>query len=132
MFKSSIFKRDGIHKLDFEYVPSRLPHREEYLEKLVKFFRVAIDQLGMLSERILITGESGTGKTATAKKVGDTLERIARNRGIDLIYAHINCRTTTGKFGLVQNIIRQAAPTTKHLAPTYFLAKNLLLPTNTP
>jgi len=109
--KSSVFKRDGIQKLDFEYVPSHLPHREEYLEKLVKFFRVAIDQPGMLSERILITGESGTGKTATAKKVGDALERIARNRGIDLIYAHINCRTTSGKFGLVQSIIRQAAPT---------------------
>ena len=112
MFKqSSVFKRDGIHKLDFEYVPSRLPHREEYLEKLVKFFRVAIDQPGVLSERILITGESGTGKTATAKNVGAALERIARNRRIDLIYAHINCRTTSGKFGLVQNIIRQAAPT---------------------
>lgn len=112
MFKqSSVFKRDGIHKLDFEYVPSRLPHREEYLEKLVKFFRIAINQPGMLSERILITGESGTGKTATAKNVGVALERIAKNRGINLIYAHVNCRTTSGKFGLVQNIIRQAAPT---------------------
>jgi len=112
MFKqSSVFKREGIHKLDFEYVPSRLPHREEYLEKLVKFFRIAIDQPGMLSERILVTGGSGTGKTATAKKVGDALGRIARNRGMDLIYAHINCRTTSGKFGLVQSIIRQAAPT---------------------
>jgi cell division control protein 6 len=109
--KTSVFKRDGVQKLDFEYVPSRLPHREEYLEKLVRFFKVAIDQPGMLSERILITGESGTGKTATAKNVGAALERIARNRRIDLIYAHINCRTTSGKFGLVQNIIRQAAPT---------------------
>jgi len=59
----------------------------------------------------LITGESGTGKTATAKNVGDALERIARNRGMNLIYAHINCRTTSGKFGLVQSIIRQTAPT---------------------
>jgi cell division control protein 6 len=109
--KSSVFKRNGIRKLDFEYVPSRLPHREEYLEKLVKFFKIAIDQPGMLSERILITGESGTGKTATAKNVGVALERIAKNRGIALIYAHINCRTTSGKFGLVQSIIRQAAPT---------------------
>ncbi|MGB9671598.1 MAG: cell division control protein Cdc6, partial [Candidatus Norongarragalinales archaeon] len=78
------------------------------MEKLVKFFRIAIDQPGMLSERILITGEGGTGKTATARKVGDALEKIAKNRGVDLIYAHINCRTTSGKFGLVQSIIRQA------------------------
>lgn len=59
----------------------------------------------------MITGESEAGKTATAKKVGDALERIAKNRGVNLIYAHINCRTASGKFGLVQSIIRQAAPT---------------------
>jgi len=35
--KTSVFKKDGFHKLDFEYVPSRLPHREEYLEKLEIF-----------------------------------------------------------------------------------------------
>jgi len=28
---------------------------------------------------------------------------------LDLIYAHVNCRTTSGKFGLVQSIIRQVA-----------------------
>ena len=107
---TSVFKEDGLPKLDFEYVPSRLPHREEHLRKLVEFFRVALDQPGMLSERILITGASGTGKTATAKKVGDALQKIAKNRGLKLIYAHVNCRMTSGKFGLVQSIIRQAAP----------------------
>lgn len=111
MFKrTSIFKEDGIGKLDFEYVPSRLPHREEYLRKLVDFFRIAIDQPGVISERILITGGSGTGKTATTKRVGATLEKIANRLGLELVYAHINCRTTSGKFGLVQSIIRQTAP----------------------
>jgi len=91
-------------------VPSSLPHREEHIENLVKFLRLAIDKPGVLSERILITGPSGTGKTATAKTAGASLERIAKNRGLRLIYAHVNCRTTSGKFGLVQRIIRQAAP----------------------
>jgi len=106
----SVFKENGLAKLDFEYVPSRLPHREAHLRKLIDFFRLALDQPGMLSERILITGESGTGKTATAKKVGDALQKIAKNRGLKLVYAHVNCRMPSGKFGLVQSIIRQAAP----------------------
>lgn len=109
--KSSVFKSDGVCKLDFEYVPFRLPHREEHLERLVKFFKLTIDQPGTLSERILITGGSGTGKTVTAKRVGTVLERIAKNQGMKLVYVHVNCRTTSGKFGLVQNIIRQTAPT---------------------
>ncbi len=108
--RASVFKEDGLEKLSFEYVPSRLPHREQYVKDLTKFLRIAVDQPGVLSERILITGRSGTGKTATAKRVGRTLERIGKNRGLDLIYAHVNCRTISGKFSLVQRIIRQAAP----------------------
>ena len=110
MKRVSVFKERGLEKLDFEYVPSRLPHREQYVDNLLKFLRIAVDQPGALSERILMTGRSGTGKTATAKRVGEALERIAKNRGLDLIYAHVNCRKTSGKFGLVQNIIRRVAP----------------------
>jgi len=50
----SVFKEDGLEKLSFEYVPSRLPHRERYVDDLIKFFRITIDQLGVISERILI------------------------------------------------------------------------------
>jgi len=108
--RNSVFKENGIQKLEFDYVPWRLPHREEHIKGLVDFFRLTIDRPGVLSERILITGPSGTGKSASAKIVGASLEKIARRHGLDLIYAHVNCRTTSGKFGLVQSIIRQAAP----------------------
>ena len=108
--RDSVFKEEGIQKLEFDYVPARLPHREEHIRDLIEFFRLAIDRPGVLSERILMTGPSGTGKTASAKTAGASLEKIAEKHGLDLIYAHVNCRTTSGKFGLVQNIIRQAAP----------------------
>jgi cell division control protein 6 len=101
---------NGLEKLRFEYVPSRLPHREEYVDALIKYLKIVIDQPGAISERILISGGSGTGKTATAKRAGAALERIAERRGVELVYAHVNCRTTSGKFGLVQRIIRQVAP----------------------
>ena len=30
----SVFREDGFEKLSFEYVPSRLPHREDYVKRL--------------------------------------------------------------------------------------------------
>ncbi|HDN63288.1 MAG TPA: hypothetical protein ENF56_04930, partial [Candidatus Bathyarchaeota archaeon] len=72
--RRSVFKPDGLKKLDFEYVPPRLPHREEYVERLVDFLRPIIERPGAISERVLITGRSGTGKTVTAKKTGEIME----------------------------------------------------------
>ena len=106
----SVFKADGLSKLDFEYVPPRLPHREKYVEELVNFLRAIIDTPGAISQRALIIGRSGTGKTVTAKKTGEVIERIATNKGLKLKYVHVNCRTTNSKFALVQRIIHQAAP----------------------
>ena len=108
--EQSIFREEGLKKLEFDYVPSRLPHREQHVDKIIDFFRLTIEQPGVLSRRILITGSSGTGKTASTKKAGAALERIASRHGVDLVYAHVNCRATSGKFELVQSIIHQAAP----------------------
>jgi cell division control protein 6 len=105
----SVFRDGGLEKLSFEYVPSSLPHREGYVDALIKYLKTVIDQPGVFSERILITGGSGTGKTVTAKKVGFALEKIAKSHGVELVYAHVNCRATSGKFGLVQRIIQKAA-----------------------
>lgn len=74
--------------MGFEYVPSRLPRREGYVDALVKYLKTVIDQPGVLSERILTNGGNGTGKTVTAKRVGTALEKIAERRGLDLVYAH--------------------------------------------
>ena len=81
------------------------------MKRLTSFLRLVIDQSGAIRERILITGKSGTGKTATAKLVRSVLERIAKNMGVEFVCAHVNCRATGGKFGLVQRIMQQGART---------------------
>jgi cell division control protein 6 len=109
--KGSVFKKDGLEKLSFEYVPSYMPHREDKIDHLVKTFSAMIENPGAFSQKVLITGPTGVGKTATAKRVGKTLEKIAKERNLKLKYAHVNCRLIKGKFGLVQEVIRQTAPT---------------------
>ena len=32
-------------------------------------------------------------------------------RAVEFVYAHVNCRATSGKFGLVQRIVQQVART---------------------
>jgi len=107
---SRIFREGGIEKLSYSYVPNHLPHRENYVRRLVNFFQIAFRNPGVLSRKILLAGESGTGKTVTAKRVSTILERIAEKNGIQLVCVHLNCRMTSGKFSLVQALIRKAAP----------------------
>jgi len=57
--KPTVFRDEG--PLSLEYVPSRLPHREDKLSFLVQLFRFAIEKPGSMSQRVLITGDVGTG-----------------------------------------------------------------------
>ena len=102
--RHSVFNEKGIRKLEYDYIPLRLPHRETQIKKLIDFFSLTIDQPGVLSERMLITGFSGTGKTVSTMKAGSLLKQLAKQKGLDLIYVHVNCRITNSKFGLVQSI----------------------------
>lgn len=106
---SSVFKDEN--KLDINYVPSRLPHREEQLNLLNQFFRFATENPGKMTQRVLITGKIGTGKTVLAQLFGQTITKTAQQKGINLHYVHVNCRECKGSFFMVlQRIILQFSP----------------------
>ena len=107
---SRIFTEGGIEKLSYGYVPRHLPHREDYVQRLVGFFQIASIDSGVPPRTILIAGESGTGKTVTVKRVGVVLKSLAEKNKIWLEYVHLNCRLASGKFGLVQALVHQVAP----------------------
>jgi len=65
---SSVFKDES--KLDINYVPSRLPHRELHLNLLNRFFRFAIETPGKMTQRVLIVGKIGSGKTVLSSTSG--------------------------------------------------------------
>ncbi len=76
-------------KLDFDYVPDELIHRDEQLKFLSQMFKPL---LSGVSQNAVIKGPVGTGKTVIAKKFCKTLARTARKKGINIEYVHLNCR----------------------------------------
>jgi len=54
-----------------------------------------------MSQRVLITGDVGTGKTALCQRFGLDIAKAAKNRKITLHYVHVNCRENKGSLFLI-------------------------------
>jgi len=107
---SSVFKDES--KLDINYVPSRLPHRESQTQLLNQFFRFAVETPGKMTQRVLVVGKVGTGKTAMTQLFGQNMVREGQKRGINLHYVHVNCRECKGSlFMVIQRIVLKFHPT---------------------
>lgn len=103
--KPTIFK--SRESLTPEFIPEKLPHREDELKQLVQAFKYMLVSPGSISQRVLIIGRTGTGKTALARVFARDFVRIARERQINVKYAHINCHRNRSLFNVVSEIARQ-------------------------
>lgn len=97
-------------KLDFDYLPLRLPHREKQLRRLAETFRVLLDNPGRASVCALIFGEVGAGKTVLVKFFGENLVKIARSHRVQLAFVYLNCRTVESKWSLIMNAAAKLSP----------------------
>jgi cell division control protein 6 len=105
----SVFKDKS--KLDINYVPRRLPHREKEHRLLMEFFNFLLQFPERMTQRVIITGEVGTGKTALAQRFGADLTLEANKRNLNLRYVHVNCREYRGSFFLIlQNAVTVFRP----------------------
>ena len=99
MSHHSVFKDES--KLDINFIPSRLPHREKEHRLLMEFFDFLLRYPDRMAQRVIITGDVGTGKTALAQRFGADMTLEANKRGIRLRYIHINCREYRGSLLLI-------------------------------
>lgn len=88
-------------KLDINYVPYRLPHRDAELRLLAEFFSFMLKAQGRMAQRVIITGDVGTGKTVISQRFGKNITREADRREISLRYVHVNCREYRGNLFLI-------------------------------
>ncbi|MEM1622859.1 MAG: orc1/cdc6 family replication initiation protein [Sulfolobales archaeon] len=74
-----------------DYVPDKLPHREEYIRRIAELLSPALR--GEKPSNILIYGLTGTGKTAVVRYVMKRFEEHAEKVGIDVFkFSYVNCR----------------------------------------
>lgn len=99
----SVFKDEN--RLSIEYVPQNLPHREKELGLLDLFFKSILDRPGGMSQRVLICGGIGVGKTVITKLFGARIETRAQRKGINLRYVHVNCRVNKSLFTVLRRVV---------------------------
>jgi len=108
--KGMIFKDES--KLDVNYIPDQLKHREMELKMLSAHFFVLIQMPFKVSRKMIISGEVGLGKTVTSKFFGNQLTESAKKRQINLKCIHINCRICKTSYSVIYNIIASLVPNT--------------------
>lgn len=101
--KPTVFKDEA--PLSLEYVPTRLPHREDQIAFLAHLFRPLLEKPGSTSQRVLITGPVGTGKTVIAQRFGLGIVKAAKERKTALRYVHVNCRACKGSLFAILRIV---------------------------
>jgi cell division control protein 6 len=107
--RPSVFKDEA--PLSLEFIPRKLPHRDEQMRFLTQLFRFSIESPFSTSQRVLITGDVGTGKTVLAQRFGTDLVKAAGNRKVNLHYVHVNCREAKGSlFMIIKRVLTQFEP----------------------
>ncbi|MDR2719719.1 MAG: AAA family ATPase, partial [Nitrososphaerota archaeon] len=94
MFHQSVFKDET--KLDINYLPTRILHRDQENRLLMEFFSFLTRYPDRMAQRVIVTGEVGTGKTALCQTFGKNISIEIGKKGTKFRYIHINCREHRG------------------------------------
>jgi len=98
----SVFRDES--KLDINYIPAKLTHREREQRLLGEFFSFILQCPLRMTQRVILIGDVGTGKTALAQTFGADLTNQAKRKNLKFHYIHINCREFRGS---LQSIIHK-------------------------
>ena len=95
-----IFKDREVMRHD--YLPDRLPHREEQIKQLGE--TVAPVLKSARCSNIFIYGKTGTGKTAVTKYVLSHLETKAKEFTAPVKFCYVNCRLAGSEYRIFSSL----------------------------
>jgi len=106
---NSVFKDES--KLDINYLPSCLFHRDYENRLLMEFFSFLIRCPGRMTQRVIVTGDVGTGKTALCHFFGKNISVEVGKKGVKFRYIHVNCREYRGNLvQILQQVVTVFQP----------------------
>jgi len=95
--------------LRHDYLPEKLPHREDQIRLLGA--TVAPVLKDARCSNIFIYGNTGTGKTAVTKYVLSHLEAKAKEYGAPVKFSYVNCRMTGSEYRVFANLSQSVGMT---------------------
>ena len=103
---SRFLNRIGVFKdrevLRHDYLPERLPHREDQIKRLGETVAPVLKEARC--SNIFVYGKTGTGKTAVTKYVLTRLEAKAREFGAPVSFCYVNCRLAGTEYRILASI----------------------------
>lgn len=101
--KKSVFKCKKY--LDHRFLPDNLPHREEQIKSIAKYWIEALK--GVTPPDVTIYGKTGTGKTAVAKFARKQLETISKEKDANVRVEYIRCTDYTTEYQVIARLCQQ-------------------------
>ena len=95
----------NLNALSPHFIPDVLPHREEYITKIMKHIAPTIR--GAKIQNLFLYGNPGTGKTCSIKKVIRKFRELKESKSV---MEYINCRQYNSRYRIIQKIVQTANP----------------------
>jgi len=97
---AKIFKNRKV--LRHDYIPEKLPHREDQIKYLGRMVAPVLNS--SLCSNIFIYGKTGTGKTAVVKYVLNGLVSRACRLGLPVKVCYVNCRLSGTEYRVLSSL----------------------------
>ncbi|MDP1551870.1 MAG: AAA family ATPase, partial [Methanobacteriaceae archaeon] len=91
--------------LDHRFLPDKLPHREDQIKSIAKYWIEALSEV--TPPDITIYGKTGTGKTAVAKFAMKQLKEAAKVQDINIKTEYIRCTDYTTEYQVIARLCQQ-------------------------